>query len=368
MSRPVLRLIAAVVFACTLHSSIAADLSAVRYRLTDLGDLTGDRAHGVTFVSGINEKGEIVGQTFNDQSRARAFLWQKGRMTDLGDLGLANGQSPILSAFAVNRDSRVVGTSMGTKSPSPIRAFFWDHGRISDLGTVAGAGNDTFATSINDHGDIVGAGYRSPGDLRALRWVKKAPVELGGLPDGRIAVQAFGISEHADIVGYLSPGGAVGFAHAFIWTKGKFTDLGTLPGTNLSFANAVNELRQVVGQSLNTRAPGTGRAFLWEEGSLLDLGKAASKHTSSEARAINKNGTVVGVSGTGSVTVAWVWREGVIKDLNTLIATDDPNRAFVQLVKAAGVNEHEQIAAQGYDKRRGSAFIRGYLLTPVKPK
>lgn len=249
MTRLALRLIAAVLLVCTCQSSIAAGLSAVRYRLTDLGDLTSTRARGVTFVSGINEKGEIVGQTFNDQSQARAFLWQKGRMTDLGDLGLANGQTPILSAFAVNKDSRVVGTSMGGTSPSPIRAFYWDHDRIRDLGTVGGMGNDTFATSINEHGDIVGAGYRSPGDLRALRWMKKGPVELGGLPDGRVAVQAFGIGEHR-------------------------------------------------------------RAFLWEEGTLLDLGKAASKHTSSEARAINKDGTVVGVSGTGSVTVAWVWREG----------------------------------------------------------
>lgn len=366
MSRLTVRLFAVLMLCCTSHSSLAADLSTARYRLTDLGDLTSDRAHGVTFVSGINEKGEIVGQTFNDQARARAFLWQKGRLTDLGDLGLVNGQPPILSGFAVNKDSRVVGSSMGAKTPSPIRAFYWDHGRISDLGTLRGVGFDTFATSINDHGDIVGAGYRSPGDLRALRWVKKAPLELGGPADGRVAVQAFGINEHGDIVGYLSPGGVVSFARAFLWTKGKFADLGTLPGTNLSFANAVNEHRQVVGQSLNTRAPGTGRAFLWEEGSLLDLGKAAAKHTSSEARAINKNGTVVGVSGTGSVTVAWIWREGVIKDLNTLIATDDPNRSFVQLVKAAGVNENEQVAAQGYDKRRGSAFIRGYLLTPVK--
>src|SRR5689334_17160421 len=134
MLRLIVRLIAAVLVCCTFHSSFAADSSGVRYRLTDLGDLTSDRAHGVTFVSGINEKGEVVGQTFNDQSRARAFLWQKGRMTDLGDLGSANGQPPIISAFSVNKDSRIVGTSMGATSVSPTRAFYWDHGKIVDLG------------------------------------------------------------------------------------------------------------------------------------------------------------------------------------------------------------------------------------------
>src|SRR5690349_2099639 len=120
MFRLAARLIAAVLLCCAFHSSIAAESGALRYRLTDLGDLTRDHAHGVTFVSGINEKGEIVGQTFNDQSRARAFLWQKGRMTDLGDLGSVSGQPEILSAFAVNKDSRVVGTSMGAASSSPI--------------------------------------------------------------------------------------------------------------------------------------------------------------------------------------------------------------------------------------------------------
>ena len=32
-------------------------------------------AYGVTFTSAINERGEIVGQSFNDQFQSRAFLW-----------------------------------------------------------------------------------------------------------------------------------------------------------------------------------------------------------------------------------------------------------------------------------------------------
>src|SRR5262249_18804318 len=146
---------------------------------------------------------------------------------------------------------------------------------------------------------------------------------------------------------------------------GKFADLGVLPGTNLSFANAVNDKSQVVGQSLNTTAA-TSRAFLWEGGVLQDLGKAASAHTNSEARSINQKGTVVGTSGKTANLAAWIWEEGTTRDLNTLVAANDPLRSYVVLVKANGINDKGQIVVQGYDKRRGSSLVRGYLLNPVK--
>jgi probable HAF family extracellular repeat protein len=202
-------------------------------------------------------------------------------------------------------------------------------------------------------------------ELRALRWVGGIPIELGVHKDGRIAVQAFGVNDRGQVVGYLSPGGAASFAHAFIWEQGRFTDLGTLPGTNLSFANAVNERGQVVGQSYNTRAPGTARAFLWEDGVILDLGMAAPQHTLSDPRAINKKGEIVGTSGVKLTAVAWLWRDGAMRDLNTLIAMDDPARPFVQLVEASGINDRGEIIARGYDRRSTSRAFRGYLVAPT---
>lgn len=365
MSRLSALLCANVVFLVLAAPAAPAD---VQYRLTDIGDLTGDGQSAVTFVSGINDKGVIVGQTFDDQLRARAFLWQRGRMIDLGDLGFLGGQPAALSAFAINKHAAVVGTSMGTLAPSPTRAFYWRLGIILPLGTLSGSGPDTFANGINGRGEIVGAGYRAPGDLRAVRFVLGSPVELGSMADGRVAVQAFGINERGQVVGYLSPGGTVSFVHAFIWQSGEFTDLGTLPGTQLSFANALNDAGQAVGQSLDPLMPGTSSAFLWENGTLLDLGKALPAHTSSEARAINKKGVVVGTSGSDSTAAAWIWREGVTQDLNQLIAADDPARPFVQLVKANGISDKEQIAVQGFDRRKGSSVVRGYLLTPVKQR
>lgn len=359
-------LVSVVVFACAVAAQSSAAATGL-YRLTDIGDLTSGGTQGITFASGINDSGDIVGQSFNDALQGRAFLWQKGRMIDLGDIGLLGSFPASLSAFAVNKHDVVVGTAMSTSSDTDTRAFSWTLGLMFDIGTLGGQGLGVFASAINNKGDIVGAGFRSPGDLRALRWILGAlPVELGGLPDGRFAVQAFGVSDKGDIVGYLSPGGDVSFAHAFLYKKGNFTDLGVLPGTTLSFANAVNERGQVVGQSLDTLVPDTGRAFLWDAGALLDLGAAAPAHTRSEARAINKKGVIVGASGVSTLSVAWIWRDGVNTDLNSLIDPQDPNRAFVTLTRANGINDKGEIAAQGIDSRLGATNIRSYLLSPAK--
>jgi len=359
-------LVSVAVLSCVFAARSVAANSGL-YRLTDIGDLTSSGTQGITFASGINDSGDIVGQSFNDRLEGRAFLWQKGRMIDLGDIGLLGGFPASLSAFAVNKHDAVVGTAMGTGSNTDTRAFRWTLGLMFDIGTLQGQGLGVFASAINNKGDIVGAGFRSPGDLRALRWILGAlPVELGGLPDGRVAVQAFGVSDKGDIVGYLSPGGNVSFAHAFIYQRGTFTDLGVLPGTTLSFANAVNEHGQVVGQSLDTLVPDTGRAFLWERGTLLDLGTAAPAHTRSEARAINKKGVVVGTSGVSTLSVAWIWSDGVNTDLNALIDPQDPNRGFVTLTKANGINEKGEIAVQGIDSRLGTTNVRSYLLSPTK--
>jgi probable HAF family extracellular repeat protein len=353
--------------ACSL--ALAAEgvaASKGHYRLTDIGDLTTSHQASVTFASGINDAGDIVGQSFNDELKGRAFIWQKGRMTDLGDVGLLAGFPASLSAFAVNKHGAVVGTAMGTGSNTTTRAFLWNRGLMLDIGTLRGQGLGVFASAINDKGAIVGAGFRSPDDLRALRWVLGIPLELGGLDDGRVAVQALGVNDKGDIVGYLSPGGNVSFARAFIYKSGRFTDLGVLPGTTLSVANAVNDRGQAVGQSLNTLVPDTGRAFLWDNGALLDLGAADPSHTRSEARAINKKGVIVGMSGVSTLSIAWVWSEGVNTNLNTLIDPNDPNGAYVTLTAANGINDKGEIAAQGIDSRLGTANVRSYLLSPVK--
>jgi probable HAF family extracellular repeat protein len=352
------------VSACTIllfgAATTAVAAKATYFQITGLGNLANDPANGATFVSALNDRGEAVGQSFDKNLQARAYLWRDRKMTDLGDfLGRLTG----LEATSINQRSQVVGS--GLARTGNARAFFWDHGVMLVLPSLWVGGNGTYAWNINDRGDIVGAAIDTAGVLRAIRWVAGLPVAIGNMPDGRIAVQAFDINEHGQIVGYAAPGGKVAYAHAFSWKSGKFTDLGTLPRTQLSFANAVNDKGQVVGQSYDTTRPGTSRAFIWEDGVMQDLGVPVSSHTRSEARAISKKGSVVGTSGVGTVAVAWLWREGVIRDLNKLITPSNPNRAFVKLTGALAINDREEITAEGVDSRHPGS-LRAYLLTPTK--
>jgi len=83
------------------------------------------------------------------------------------DLGTLGGVYTLSEARAVNDRGQVVGDS----SPAglgPEHAFLWEQGRMRDLGTLGGLISD--ATDINNHGWIVGASDVPGGDFPAVLW------------------------------------------------------------------------------------------------------------------------------------------------------------------------------------------------------
>jgi uncharacterized membrane protein len=83
------------------------------------------------------------------------FVWQNGVMTDLGTLG-----GPDSFGLIVSESGKITGLSFTNDVPNPttgiptIDTFLWDRGRITDLGTLGG----TFGVgnTVNNGGQVVG--------------------------------------------------------------------------------------------------------------------------------------------------------------------------------------------------------------------
>jgi probable HAF family extracellular repeat protein len=154
---------------------------------------------------GINATDVVVGQGLvgNDY---HAFQWANGSYTDLGlggathinDNGLVAGFAPgfipvtwtqgvrkNLPALdggkiayghqvnALNNAGDLVGFAPAPGAGVFTIAVLWRKGKIINLGHYPG-GNNSYATGINDKGEIVGSGNLEPGGMHhALRWTVK---------------------------------------------------------------------------------------------------------------------------------------------------------------------------------------------------
>jgi len=165
--------------------------------------------------------GEVVGRSSTkraaDLSQTHAVMWRGDVATDLGTLG--GGRS---AAHRINERGQVVGQSNYAGRVSS-HAFLWDSGRMTDLGSLPGF-DTTVAASINLHGQVVGtASYYSwagPSATRAIIFAGGQAYDLNDLVDthdlllvtgrriadnGAIAVSTGGPSYHPVV---LVPTGA----------------------------------------------------------------------------------------------------------------------------------------------------------------
>jgi probable HAF family extracellular repeat protein len=119
--------------------------------------------------------------------------------------------------------------------------------------------------------------------------------------------------------------------HAFVYSNGVMTDLGTLGGVN-SYGRGINDQGVAIGYSDATA--GNPRAFKYEGGVMYDLGTLGGNN--SGAVAINNNGQIVGgaTDSNNTYSHAFLYENGAMNDLGTLggnlsVANDVNNSGVV---------------------------------------
>jgi probable HAF family extracellular repeat protein len=141
----------------------------------------------------INDNGEVVGgsgtcATFNTNFLynlvpVHALLWEKGKATDLGNLGGETGQAGGNIAYDINYQGQVVGNS-DLPGDKTFHAFLWTKRTgMQDLGTLSGD-VASVSISINDAGSVVGASLDANFNPRAFLWEKGVMTDLNTLIAG----------------------------------------------------------------------------------------------------------------------------------------------------------------------------------------
>ena len=293
--------------------------------ITDLLTLGGENSSVVW--PGLNERGTVVGvaetadlDPYNEEWSCsaffptvthhicRGFIWEEGAMHPLPGLGGDNS-----FATGVNNRGQVVGWAETEvhdptcNSPQVLqfRAVVWEPGKERKRELRPFPGDSTSAaTAINDRGQVVGISGDcdvAVGEFsarHAVLWQGDQVIDLGNL-GGMWWHTPMDINPRGDVVGFSDPPGDQngGFiAQAFIWTQAAgIQPIHTLAGDPFSEALAINNRRQVVGVSFG--GANGSRAFLWQDGVLSDLNSLVAGGSSDvlqSAQDITEDGRITG--------------------------------------------------------------------------
>ncbi len=194
----------------------------------------------------VNDGGIVVGTTADGTSFYKAFVWDGKEMTLIQPLF-----GPRSSARDINSAGQITGW-MGTGPLVDARPFLWQEGRIAELGLPPGAITGV-PIAINDAGDVVGALGIADGEgglvTRSVLWSSDGQViNLGVLP-GFDLCSALDVAGAGQIIGncqQLKPPYAT---TGFLWQNGAMFDLNTLiapnAGAYVAFPNKFNDLGQI---------------------------------------------------------------------------------------------------------------------------
>jgi uncharacterized membrane protein len=285
-------------------------------------------------VSGINDRGQIVGTSSNSGANPNpyAVTWtQAGAGTALTN-PIAGGAFETI-ATAINATGQIVGFAVANQT-IPI---LWDGSNVTVLSQTGQP------LAINSSGVVVG----SDGVGDAAVWSGGTRTIIGAF-----CTTASGINDKGIIVGRCD---TTPSAERWDPTDHGFVE-SSLPAlsSGITAAYAINNSEQVVGES------GT-KPVLWNGRTVqglptLEGGIGAALAISDAGQIVGWSLKQTGLLGEDAVT----WINYKLVDLNDVVTNLDTG---IHLSKAVGVNAKGQIVALGQGS--GGQQLFGVLLTPV---
>jgi probable HAF family extracellular repeat protein len=171
---------------------------------------------GVAF--GINNQGQAVGYSGTCTSANYAVLWENGTATPLADLG-----TPGAIAYAINAHNQIVGQAVNSEGTA--LAAIWQNNTVTSLGILLPGDVASFATSINNRGQVVGSSFDSTSSWsHGLLWQNGRMYDLNTLfpaSSNLYVISASNINESGQIAGMaveMAGQNAGNIVHAFLAT------------------------------------------------------------------------------------------------------------------------------------------------------
>lgn len=347
-----------ITYCCIVFLVATGSAWAVQYTVTNLGTLGGTSSG----AAGMNESGQVVGSSTTREGYEHAFLYSNGTMTDLGTFG-----GNYSFAVGINNNGQVVGNA--TNANGDKHAFLYDINQrtMTDLGTLGGSFSEAYG--INDSGQIVGWSDNAQGQRRAFLYSNgvmstlgnfagaplNPPNPIGFLPPS--STGAWAIGNNGEIAGYVCT--PDGYYHAALYsmTDNTITDIGTLGGDDSNVGwNCINDEGDLAGSAGLTGSVGFSapwHAFLYSNGNMTDLGTLGSDF--SEGKDVNNLGQVVGESYTAAGSLhGFIYSNGSMTDLNSLI---NP-ASRLSIAWTTSINDDGQIAATAFNAQgQGRAVL-----------
>jgi hypothetical protein len=308
-------------------------------------------------ANGINNSGQVVGNTFNINETTQATIWNTAPIPPVPPANPPHVQGTALnsldpSSALTSSDARAINNAGQVAGASGSNAVIWNGTTPTNLGPG-------FANSINSSGAVAGANGTGNGS-QAVVWNGTTPTPLGlfSVP-GLIANVGLGINDSGQVAGIARSGVGVGLGSGVVWNGTTPTGLGMS-----TKAEAINNAGQVAGTTItqtNPAPPGLATqsyATIWNGTTPIPLSNVLSGIALGElatAWAINNNGLAVGEIDVFGQQHAVVWIGTTPFDLNLNLPLSGG-----RLDAAFGVNDLGQIVG---DATLANGSESGFLLT-----